>query len=68
MCVHLAVTVHYNETTVARGVFFEKEGITALSWLVHLKSFKTDPTIGWQTSCDKKKNPESVGETEIRAE
>ena len=52
-------------------MFFEKEGKTALSWLVHPESFKTDPTIGSQTSCDKKKIQASVRETreaKIRAE
>ena len=50
---------------------FGKEGKTVLSWLVHQESFKTDPTIGSQTSCDKKKIEASVPETreaEIRAE
>ena len=37
--------------------FSRKRALTALSWLVHQESFKTDPTIGWQTSRDKKKMP-----------
>ena len=64
--------MYVHNLTVARGLFFGKEGITALPWLVHQESFKTDPVIGWQISRDKKsKIQASVGETleaEIRAE